>query len=191
MAKGKNRRKERRYQPKPTPTHFIRLHRIKVIVDASRRWYVVRTESRREREVEADLRAAGFTTCLPLDVRQVARAGRAVEVYTRPAAGYVFVGFESPSCGREALWSYHDTRAADRWRERPFYRVMGPFQPHKLQRFVDRLKPPPVAVLYDGVEPVAVFPAGFSGLMDGEVAALCPVTDPLLANHYGGGYVAA
>jgi hypothetical protein len=192
----KNRRQTRlqRYESQVTPTHYVRIMRIPLQIDASLKLFVIRTASGRERKVHRDLERAGFTVYLPINVVMAIRRGKATEVLQRPAAGYLFVGFPEGVSGREALWRYHDetvaaaapvsfrTNTGDMavhepriGQERPFFRVMGPFKAESLQRFVDSLDPEPVAVLWEGDTPVAKFPAIIADLVDGEVLGLVDI----------------
>lgn len=194
----KNRRQTRqgRFEPKVTPTHFIRIERIRVEIDATRKWYIVRTAPGRERKVKLDLERAGFTTFMAVNSAMEIRRGKAVEVQRRPAAGYLFVGIDPAECGRELLWQYHDdvigaatavtftsntgataTYESRTAKERPFYRVFGPFGVSSLQRFVDRLDPTPVAVLWHGETPLLTFPAQASGLVEGEMLGVAQVLE--------------
>ncbi|KFG68689.1 transcription termination/antitermination NusG family protein [Microvirga sp. BSC39] len=195
MAK-KNRRKRHNRQrletPKVTPTHFVRLERLKVVIDENLRWYVVRVDAKREGKVKQGLEAAGFATYQPVDVRGMGRAkGKTFEIKQRPAAGYLFVGLHKDRCGHEDLWAYHDRAvAADKpftiidqqgqevvydagtLRERPFYRVMGPFGSKQLQRFADKISGPLVAALWSGDGIQETFPATVFDIVEGETLLL-------------------
>jgi hypothetical protein len=198
MAK-KNRRKKHRQRietPKVTSTHFIRLERLKVRIDESRKWYVVRVNAKAEAKVQRGLEEAGFTTYRPVEPDMVRRRGRVYEVGKRPAAGYLFVGVEPGKCGHEELWAYHDRVVAgaqpftviDREgrelicdarmvQDRPFFRVMGPFRSKQLQRFADRIRGELVATLWYQGEVLGHFPAIHSGLVEGEKLLLTNVFD--------------
>jgi hypothetical protein len=201
MAK-KNRRKKHHRQrietPKVTPTHFIRLERVKVSIDESRKWYVVRVNAKTEAKVQKGLEAAGFTTYRPIDADMVIRKGKAYEIGRRPAAGYLFVGVDPQKCGHEELWAYHDkvvagdepfTAIDDEGREviydvrmvqeRPFYKVMGPFKSKQLSRFADRIRPGLMAVFWHQGEVLGHFPAKYSGLVEGERLLLTNVSETL------------
>ncbi|NBJ13323.1 transcription termination/antitermination NusG family protein [Microvirga arsenatis] len=199
MAKNR-RKKHRRYleTPKVTPSHFIRLERLKVVIDESRKWYVVRVNAKTEVKVQRGLEQAGFTTYRPVDTDMVRRRGRVYEVGKRPAAGYLFVGVTPDKCGHEELWAYHDRIVAGDQpftvidqegrelvcdarmvQERPFYRVMGPFGVKQLQRFADRIRPPLVAALWYKGEVLGHFPAIHSGLVEGEKLLLTNVFEKL------------
>lgn len=198
MSKLKNRRKKHNRQglstPKATATHFIRLERIKVSIDESRRWYVVRVNAKTEAKVQKGLEAAGFTTYRPIEAGMVIRKGRTYEIGRSPAAGYLFVGVDPEKCGHEELWTYHDKVVAgdqpfmatdDQGRqvvydarmiqERPFFKVMGPFKTKQLSRFADRIRPQLQAVLWHRGEVLGHFPAKYSGLVEGEKLLLTNV----------------
>lgn len=160
---AKNRRAKRRYEPSVTPTHFIRISRIKARIEPGLKWYVLRTAARRERDLEEGLLAAGIKVCRAAEIGLERRARRVHESEKRPAAGYVFAGFPQDTDGRHVLWSYHGTemarqppmafqtkngeltiqpRSPD---ERPFTRVMGPFDGAGLQRFINSLAGRPLS----------------------------------------------
>lgn len=198
MAKAKKKQNRRamrrqRYEPQITPTHFIRLTRLKITVDPNRRWYVVRLGDQREQDVERGLRAAGFSTYRAIERDLVARNGRTATVERRLIPGYLFVGVEKAEDGRALLWAHYEAvmarqppmtvqleiphkRRVDLESHvpprKPFVRVMGPFAVSHLQRFVDRLEPPHVAVLWAGGEPVFTFPAKAARIVEGEVVHL-------------------
>ncbi|ACL58746.1 transcription termination/antitermination NusG family protein [Methylobacterium nodulans] len=198
MARKRNRRRNRTkiFDAKVTPTHHVRLHRLRVVVDADRRWYVVRIDSNRERKISEGLEAAGFATCVPASSTLVERRGRIREVRHRAAPGYLFVGVDPGTDGRAALWAYHDCVMASRLpsvfqleegrivqarqqgeADRPFYCVMGPFQPAQLQRFADKTGAEIVAVLYAGQQPVGQFPAAAACILEGQRLDFCEVAD--------------
>lgn len=194
---SRNRRKKHRQRletPKVTPTHFIRLERLKVSIDERLKWYVVRVNAKAEAKVQKDLEEAGFTTYRPVDPDMVRRRGRVYEIGKRPAAGYLFVGIEPEKCGHEELWAYHDKVVAGDQpftvidqegrevvfdarmvQDRPFYRLMGPFSVKQLQRFADKLRGNLVAVLWYQGEVLGHFPAIHSGLVEGEKLLLTNV----------------
>lgn len=201
MAK-KNRRKKHQRQrietPKATPTHFIRLERIKVSIDESRRWYVVRVNAKAEAKVQKGLEQAGFTTYRPVDTDLVRRGNRVYEVGHKPAAGYLFVGVDPDKCGHEELWAYHDKVVtgdqpftvidadgreviydARMVQERPFYRVMGPFKTKQLTRFAEKISGTLVAVLWHRGEVIGHFPAVHAGLVEGEKLLLTNLNETL------------
>ncbi|UHC14359.1 transcription termination/antitermination NusG family protein [Methylobacterium currus] len=197
MARKRNRRKLRTQysDAKVTPTHFVRLERLRVIVDADRSWYVIRIDGSREKKVRKGLEAEGFAVCAPAHTSIVERAGRFRELRQRAAPGYLFVGVTHGVDGRAALWAHHDRVMAnlpptlvalrDEGRlvevrqhgepERPFYRVMGPFGRDQLQRFSDRVGAELVAVLYAGKEPIGQFQAGAAGISERETLGFCPL----------------
>lgn len=198
MAKRKNRRApRRRYEASVTPTHFIRLQRLKITVDPNRKWYVVRLGEQRERDVERDLRAAGFSTYRAIEQDFATRNGRTIATERRASPGYLFVGTGGAVDGRKQLWAHchaitakqppvsfqDDSRGVVEFPNhipprRPFVRVMGPFDVSHLQRLVDRLEPPHVAVLWAGNEPVFTFPARAARIVENEVVYLA---EPLAA----------
>jgi len=201
MAKKNRRKKHTRHRletPKVTPTHFIRLERLKVVIDESRKWYVVRVNSQAEAKVQQGLEQAGFVTYRPVEPDLVRRRGRVYEVGKRPAAGYLFVGVDPGKCGHQELWAYHDRVVAGDQpftardeegrevvydarmvRDRPFYRVMGPFSVKQLQRFADKLRGNLVAALWYKGEVLGHFPAIHSGLVEGEKLLLTNVFEKL------------
>jgi hypothetical protein len=195
MAKSKNRRKKHRQglsTPKVTPTHFVRLERLKISIDEDLKWYVVRVDVKRESKVKEGLEQAGCATYHPVDVKGMVRQKRkTVEIRQRPAAGYLFVGLAKNKCGHEELWAYHDRAvAADKpftiidqngaeivydagtLRERPFYRVMGPFGSKQLQRFANKINGPLVAALWSGDDILETFPAAVFDIVEGETLLL-------------------
>jgi hypothetical protein len=200
MAK-KNRRKKHRQgfeSAKPTSAHFIRLERLPVKIDESRKWYVVRVNAKAEAKVQKGLEEAGFTTYRPVEPDMVRRRGRVYEIGKRPAAGYLFVGVDPSICGQQALWAYHDKVVTgdqpftvfDREgreviydarivQERPFYRVMGPFKAKQLQRFAEKIRPPLVAALWYQGEVLGHFPAIHAGIVEGERLLLTNVSETL------------
>lgn len=205
MGKKNRRKKHRRgfLTAKATPqhnavlssTHFIRLERVKIEVDETLRWYVIRTIAKREIKVQEGLEKAGFATFRPLNVLGVERLrGRTIERTERPAAGYLFVGMPEGKSGPEELWKWHDKvvtgdgpfKALDRdgreiicdaraIQERPFYRIMGPFRSKQLQRFAERIKPRLVAALWRDSQVVATFPSTQFGIVEGETLGLASV----------------
>ncbi|ACL56975.1 transcription termination/antitermination NusG family protein [Methylobacterium nodulans] len=199
MARKRNRRRNRTkiFDAKVTPTHHVRLHRLRVVIDADRRWYVVRIDGSRERKIREGLETAGFAICAPASSAVIEHRGRFREVRHRAVPGYLFVGVDRGTDGRAALWAYHDRIMAsllpsvfeleDEGRivrarqqgevERPFYRVMGPFGPEQLQRFSDKVGAELVAVLYAGKEPVGQFPAAAARILEGQRLDFCDVAD--------------
>lgn len=171
MAK-KNRRKKHRQRienAQPTATHFIRLERLTVKIDESRKWYVVRVNAKAEAKVQRGLEEAGFATYRPVEMEMVRRRGRVYEAGRRPAAGYLFVGVDPAVCGHHELWAYHDRVVyAAAVNDRPFYRVMGPFSEKQLTRFADRIRAPLVAALWSNGEVLGHFPAIHAGIVEGE-----------------------
>lgn len=180
----KNRRKKHRqgYETaKPTSAHFIRLERLPVKIDESRKWYVVRVNAKAEAKVQKDLEEAGFTTYRPVEPDMVRRRGRVYEVGKRPAAGYVFVGVDPAVCGQQALWAYHDRMVYDASvvYDRPFFRVMGPFREKQLTRFAERIRAPLVAALWYQGEVLGHFPAIHAGIVEGERILLTNIFETL------------
>lgn len=195
MSRKRNRRKHRekaRYSDaKVTPTHFIRLERLRVIIDADRSWYVIRIDGRQEKKVRRGLEAAGFAVCSPAHTSVVERAGRFRELRQRAAPGYLFVGVERGIEGRTALWAYHDRTMANlplvkienkddhrmiyaRCRgdeERPFYAVMGPVEHGDIQKFVECVGDELVAIIFDGFDAIAHFPLLLPTFLKGSKSA--------------------
>lgn len=183
MAK-KNRRKKHRQgfeTAKPTSAHFIRLERLPVKIDESRKWYVVRVNAKTEAKVQKGLEEAGFATYRPVEPDMVRRRGRVYEVGRRPAAGYLFVGVDPAVCGHQELWAYHDRVVYDATvvHDRPFFRVMGPFGTKQLTRFADRIRPQLVAALWYRGEVLGHFPANQAGIVEGERILLTNVCETL------------
>ncbi|ACL57453.1 transcription termination/antitermination NusG family protein [Methylobacterium nodulans] len=213
MARKRNRRRNRTkiFDAKVTPTHHVRLHRLRVVVDGDRRWYVVRIDPTRERKIREGLETAGFATCVPASSAVIEHRGRYRETRRRAVPGYLFVGADRGMDGRAALWAYHDRVMAslpprvfaleDEGRlvrvrqqgeaERPFYRVMGPFGPEQLQRFSDKVGAELVAVLYAGTEPVGQFPAAAARILEGQRLDFCEVGDLVRRGPSGPLYVTA
>lgn len=216
MARRRNRsaakqQREKLYDAKLTPTHFVRLERLRVEVPTDLRWYVVRIDPKRERKVREGLEAAGFRTCSPAEVEVVGKKASTMELRHHAAPGSLFVGVErkiDPAtekevCGREMLWGYHHRFMATPKRaeivndltgevhtarvlgetERPFYDVMGPFRGEELQGFSDRVGKDLVAVLYAGGEPICTFAAGAARIFEGQRMDFCSADDPGLANQ--------
>jgi hypothetical protein len=188
---AKNRRAKRRYEPRVTATHYIRIARVKMRIDPALRWYAIRTSIRKERQLEADLRARGIAACRGIEVDLARVNGSVRETEHRPAAGYVFAGFAKAVDGRSELWAIHDQQMAKQPparlpndlgelvevsarapSERPFTDVLGPFDAAGLAAFVCRLKGLPHAVLWDQREPVFVFPVRIAGVVDCETIHL-------------------
>jgi hypothetical protein len=183
MAK-KNRRKKHRQgfgTAKPTSAHFIRLERLPVKIDESRKWYVVRVNAKTEAKTQKGLEEAGFTTYRPVEPDMIRRRGRVHEVGKRPAAGYLFVGVDPAVCGHQVLWAYHDRMVYDAAavHDRPFFRVMGPFGTKQLTRFADRIRPQLVAALWYRGEVLGHFPAIHAGIVEGERLLLTNVSETL------------
>ncbi len=215
MARRRNRptkqQREKLYDAKLTPTHFVRLERLRVEVPTDLRWYVVRIDPKREKKVREGLEAAGFATCSPAEVEVVGKKASTLELRQHAAPGSLFVGVErriNPEtqkevCGREILWGYHSRFMAtpDRMEfindrtgeiysarvlgetERPFYDVLGPLKAEDLQGFADRVGRDLVAVLYAGGEPVCKFAAGAARIFEGQRMDFCSADDPGLANQ--------
>jgi len=187
MAKKNRRKKHRqRYEvavskAQPTPTHFIRLERLPVKIDESRKWYVVRVNSKAEAKVQKGLEEAGFSTYRPIEPDMVRRRGRVYEIGKRPAAGYLFVGVDPASCGHQELWAYYDRVVYDSCavQDRPFFRVMGPFGTKQLTRFAERIRPQLVAALWYNGEVLGHFPANRAGIVEGERILLTNVLPTL------------
>lgn len=181
MARRKTRKQQQQrvklYDAKVTPTHHVRLQRLRVVVEHTRAWYVVRIDPKRERKVRDGLEGAGFLTCSPAEVTLVEKRGVAVEQRARPMPGYLFVGLEPGQDLRGQLWNHHDRVMSDRWAERPFFAIMGPFKPPELQDFVDKMGPEPVAVLYAGEEPIGTFPAAAARILEGQRLDFTSVDD--------------
>ncbi|WP_457091049.1 transcription termination/antitermination NusG family protein [Microvirga sp. P5_D2] len=182
MSKNRRKKHRQRYEtPKPTSTHFIRLERLPVKIDESRKWYVVRVNSKTEAKVQKSLEKAGFATYRPVEPDMVRRRGRVYEVGKRPAAGYLFVGVDPDVCGHKELWAYHDRVVYDASvvHDRPFYRVMGPFREKQLTRFADRIRAPLVAALWCQGEVLGHFPAANAGILEDERILLTNVFETL------------
>lgn len=181
MAKKnrRNRRKEKRAAYgalKATPTYFVRLTPVVVVIDPGRRWFVVRTIAQRERAVAERLQEIALTSGVDFTVYRATEAvssirrGRAALREGYPAAGYLFIGMNSGETAdddRTILRSLSDGEVFT-YRDELFRRIMGPFDPSHLQRFAGKVKPPPMLELchtFNGrvaMFPVRVpFPGGY------------------------------
>ncbi|SFF77004.1 transcription termination/antitermination NusG family protein [Methylobacterium sp. yr596] len=204
-------KREKLYDAKLTPSHFVRLERLRVEVPTDLRWYVVRIDPKREKKVREGLEAAGFATCSPAEVEVIGKKASTLELRQHAAPGSLFVGVkrrEDPTTGKEVdgkqlLWGYHHRFMAtpDRQEfvndrtgevyssrvlgetERPFYDVLGPLKAQDLQGFSDRVGKDLVAVLYAGGEPICTFPAGAARIFEGQRMDFCSADDPGLANQ--------
>lgn len=93
----------------------------------SKRWYVVKTQPRKEAIASAHLRRQGFETFLPLITCVTRRAGQFISRQTAFFPGYLFVQFDLK---------------ADRWRS-----VNGTTGVNGLIQFGDRPVPAPVGLI--------------------------------------------
>jgi hypothetical protein len=136
----------RRYaEPQITATHFVRLSRPKVVIDAEKRWFVARVVARRDVRVEKNLEEAGIVNLVPVDVETIVRRGRKAEVKARPLTGYVFVALnEATNEAWAQVLAVDDVAAFVGAPEQPF--EVSPWQ---LQRFVDGLTPPVATEIQD------------------------------------------
>lgn len=145
IRKKKRKTPERFAKPKLTPTHFIRLARPQVVIDGSKRWFVVRVVGRRDSRAEKSLKEASIPHYVPVDVETVIRRGRRAEVKARPLTGYAFVGLDDRSA--EAV---SDVLAV----EEVAYFLGGSECPpevsqRQLQAFASKMTPPTGSVLCD------------------------------------------
>lgn len=155
----RNRRKERRsidYKPALTPTHFVRLSRVRVVIDPARRWYVVPVKA--YRRLERAGQAQGVATYEAVEAVRTVCRGRLREARRRPLAGYLFVG---AGARRDELVLIELAPVA--------------VPAGELQRFADRIVPPAMAELVIDGEPVATFPGYFAGIAKGEIGAMTAV----------------
>jgi hypothetical protein len=181
---------------KVTPTHHIRLTRVRVEIDPGRTWYVLRVPGRRETEVASELQSVGFETNRPVQQTYVRRGNRIFEIEARPVAGYVFAGAPGGVDGRSALWAYHAACLAPKppvslpdgsggmvdiqprsSRGQPFMNVQGPFCATELQRFADQVGPRATGALFEGRNLVLTFPAPVAKILEGERVLLAPPQD--------------
>src|SRR5215211_4849183 len=163
MPGSRNRRAKRRYEQLMTPTHFLRISRVRTRIAPGLQWCALRTQD--EGALERALQDAGFTALRAVEVGLSRDSGRIRENEKRPAAGYVFAGFGKAVNAIEALWAWQEREMVKRppaafqienrtievqdrsAARRPFYDILGPFDGVGLQRFLNRLGGRPYAVL--------------------------------------------
>lgn len=167
---AKNRRAKRRYEPSVTPTHFLRIARVKARIDADLRWYAIPTY--KDRELVRGLSEAGIAVYRDAEVELSRKRGSVKQIERRPMAGYVFAGFPEGVDGRLALWAVQDAAKQRTASDRLFSRIMGPFDAEELVRVICRLRGIPYAVLWDQNGPVDVFVARAAGIVEREHVGL-------------------
>ena len=129
LSKDRRERQRRYREHHHTATHFVRLRlpQPRVIIDADKRWYGVRTLAYLQRRLQSKLAEAEFVTWLP----SMAIAGGQY----LPISGTVMVGLDDDTT---PLWRWHD-HEVDKGMTRPFYALLGPVAGADLQHFSDWL----------------------------------------------------